>query len=268
MSTIAHLSDLHFGAEDPKLIEPLLADIDAQHPTLVVISGDLTQRARASQFVAARAFLARIRQPVLVVPGNHDIPLYDVLRRFMLPLDRYVRYITNEFAPTFTDGDLAVLGLNTARSNTWKSGRISHGQIEAMRAYFSKAPASALKILVTHHPFIPPPNDPESRVVGRGPHVLDVAEALHVDVVLAGHLHVGFSGDARTHYVSIKRSIFAIQAGTALSFRTRDEANAYNVITVHPPQLSVTVRAWDGKRFAAIRTTRVNRQGSDWIPAT
>ena len=89
MRTVAHLSDLHFGREDPRVVEAVLQDVDAQHPDLVVVSGDLTQRARRGQFQAARAFLDRFKAPVLVVPGNHDIPLFDLARRFFRPLKRY-----------------------------------------------------------------------------------------------------------------------------------------------------------------------------------
>ncbi len=263
MSTIVHLSDLHFGTEDPRLIDPLLADVEAQAPTLVVVSGDLTQRARASQFAAARHFLSRITRPRLVVPGNHDVPLYDVVRRVLFPLSRYERFI-GTLAPTFADTGLAVLGLNTARSNTWKSGRVSYDQTELMRTFFGNAPSGAFKVVVTHHPFIPPVHDPASKVVGRGADALQMAEAVDVDVLLAGHLHVGYSGDARGHYLRVRRSMLAIQAGTALSSRTRTEANAYNVIVVDAPRLSLTVRAWDGSRFRASRSAEFVRRGRDW----
>jgi 3',5'-cyclic AMP phosphodiesterase CpdA len=265
VSTIAHLSDLHFGTEVGALIEPLLEDVAAQQPALVVVSGDLTQRARARQFEAARSFLARISAPVLVVPGNHDVPLYDVARRVLFPLARYRHYITDDLMPTFLDADVAVLGLNTARSNTWKSGRLSHDQVDAIPRFFSPVPEHACRILVTHHPFIPTPHDPASKVVGRGLQALQAAEAMQVDVLLAGHLHVAYSGDARSHYLRITRSMLAVQAGTALSSRTRGEINAYNVIRVQLPRLSLDVRAWNGAAFDTVRTEQFDRQGKDWV---
>src|SRR5438445_2755469 len=133
MPVIAHISDLHFGTEDPAVAEGLLADLATQQPALVVNSGDLTQRARAGQFRAARAFLDRIPFPQLTVPGNHDIPFYDVARRFLSPLSRYRRYITPDLAPRFESEQFVVLGVNTARSATWKNGRISLEQIEEIR---------------------------------------------------------------------------------------------------------------------------------------
>src|SRR5438309_7042065 len=101
MRTIAHLSDLHFGRTDPALIEPLLASLDAIRPDVVVVSGDLTQRARAAEFEQARAFLERVRFPRIVVPGNHDVPLYRVWERFLSPLGRYQRIIQSDLEPSF-----------------------------------------------------------------------------------------------------------------------------------------------------------------------
>src|SRR5689334_2326067 len=136
MPIIAHISDLHFGTEDPAVAQGLLADLCEIQPTLVVNSGDLTQRGRTSQFVAARAFLDRIPFPQLTVPGNHDIPLYDVVQRFVAPLYRYKKYITPNLAPRFDHDQFVVFGVNTARSLTWKNGRISLDQIREIKAAF------------------------------------------------------------------------------------------------------------------------------------
>ena len=186
-----------------------------------MVSGDLTQRARRRQFQAARAFLDRFPAPVLVVPGNHDIPLFDLARRFFRPLGRYRSLVTADLAPLFHDDEVAVLGVNTARSNVWKSGRLSLDQIDGIRARLSPLPPRVFKVLVTHHPFVPPPGTRAHRVVGRGLQALQVAEACGVDLLLAGHLHVGWSGDVRAHHLTIRRSILVVQAGTATSLRVR-----------------------------------------------
>src|SRR5919112_4946172 len=128
MTRFLHLSDLHFGAHDPKLVEAVEARVDEERPDLVVISGDFTQRARTDQFKEACRFLARLKDAgheVLGVPGNHDVPLYDVLRRFLSPLTRYKRYIDETLCPLHQLPGAAVLGLNTARSLTFKDGRIN-----------------------------------------------------------------------------------------------------------------------------------------------
>src|SRR5262249_49709435 len=160
MTLIAHVSDLHFGAHTPAVVDALRDDIASAGPTLLAVSGDLTQRARPDEFVAARRFLDAIPCPRVVVPGNHDIPLFDVFRRFLHPLDRYREHIGPDVDPFFATDGLAVLGLNTARSNTWKDGRISAEQVERIRAVFCPLPEATVKVLVTHHPFLPPPSDP------------------------------------------------------------------------------------------------------------
>ncbi len=234
MPTIAHISDLHFGKEDPPVAEALLAELGARAPRLVAVSGDLTQRARAREFRAARAFLDGLPGAVLVVPGNHH------------------------------QEDLAVMGVNTARSWTFKNGRISWAQIEQIRARFAPLPERVFKVLVTHHPFIPSPGDPDPAVVGRGFHALQAAEAAGVDLLLAGHLHLGFSGDVRAHHLSIRRSMLVAQAGTAISLRTRDEPNTYNWITFEAPHLTIEVRGWAAGAFSTLSLTRWRKRDTGW----
>src|SRR5206468_7143254 len=152
---IVHLSDLHFGAHDQRLVDAVESDIARLEPDLVVISGDFTQRARTEQFKEACQFLEKLREAgheVLGVPGNHDVPLYDVLRRFLSPLTRYRRYIDETLCPFIELPGLAVLGINTARSLTFKDGRISKEQVEFIRETFARTDPDSMRVLVTHHP--------------------------------------------------------------------------------------------------------------------
>lgn len=269
MRTIAHLSDLHFGTERPELAHALRADLLASRPSLVVVSGDLTQRARASQFKAAQAFLASLPTPQLVIPGNHDVPLYDVIRRFLSPLHRFRHYIHPEVDPLYDDGELFVAGINSARSLTWKSGRISFAQIRQLETRLTKTRA-AFKVVVTHHPFLPPPNgssDARIDLVGRAHEALALLDASHVDVLLAGHLHHGYSGDIRTHYPTARRAIISGQAGTAISKRVRPaDPNGYNWITLAGDVISIEVRTWTKDRFVALRTSEYRRSAEGWLP--
>jgi 3',5'-cyclic AMP phosphodiesterase CpdA len=116
MRTIVHLSDIHFGSVDTSVLGPLKETVKQIKPDLVAVSGDLTQRARSSQFIAARAFLDSLPKPQIVVPGNHDVPLYNVFSRFLTGLDKYRRYITDDLQPAYIDEEIAVFGVNTARS--------------------------------------------------------------------------------------------------------------------------------------------------------
>jgi 3',5'-cyclic AMP phosphodiesterase CpdA len=262
--TIAHISDLHFGKEDPPVAEALLAELAMRAPTVVAVSGDLTQRAREREFRAARAFLDRLPGVVVVVPGNHDVPLWDVLSRFARPMHNYRRHLTPDLAPFHHREDLAVMGVNTARSWTFKNGRISWAQIEQIRQRFGPLPERVFKVLVTHHPFVPSPGDPDPAVVGRGFHALQAAEAAGVDLLLAGHLHLGFSGDVRAHHLSIRRSMLVAQAGTAISLRTRGEPNTYNWISFEAPHLTIEVRGWAEGGFSTLSRTRWGKRDTEW----
>ncbi len=265
MRRIAHISDLHFGAEDPFVATGLLNDLARQRPDLVVVSGDLTQRARRSQFEAARNYLAQIAAPKVIVPGNHDLPLFDVIRRLMSPLGRYRRYITRDLNPVFQDEELAVVGINTARPSTWKDGRISTAQIAEVESQFQSAGPGRFKALVAHHPFIPPKGDPAAALVGRARLALRMLESCGCALIMAGHLHQAYSGDARLVHVEIKRSILVAQAGTAISHRRRSEPNAYNDIVFDGNELQLHVRGWDGKQFVPVATGVFQLRDEGWI---
>ena len=268
MRTIAHISDLHFGTERPEVAAGLRADLAASPLSLVVISGDLTQRARSGQFAAARDYLATLPTPQLVIPGNHDVPLFDVTRRFLAPLTRYRKLISDELNPVYEDEEMFVAGINTARSFTWKAGRISVEQIAAVEARL-KATRARFKVVVTHHPFIPPPIV-EARfehidLVGRAARAMTMLDAEKVDLLLAGHLHRGYSGDTRTQYPAAHRGIISAQAGTAISHRVRGaEPNGYNRITLDGDRVTVEVRIWRERAFVADRKTTYDRTPAGW----
>src|SRR4051795_5829619 len=199
MTRLVHLSDLHFGAHDETLVEAVEQSVDALKPDLVIISGDFTQRARTEQFREAGAFLERLRDAgheVLGVPGNHDVPLYDVLRRFLSPLARYRRFIDDTLCPFVELPGVAVLGINTARSLTFKEGRVSEEQVDFIRETFARTPQDAVRILVTHHPlFALTVGDEVQRAIGRQELALDAIEEAGVDMLLAGHMHHASSHD-------------------------------------------------------------------------
>lgn len=262
MSKIAHISDLHFGRVDPDVAAALISDLEETAPVLVIISGDITQRARTRQFAAARDFLDRIRFPKLIVPGNHDIPLYNLGRRFLSPLGRYKRYISQELNPSFVNNDLAVFGINTARPFTWINGRISDSQIEQVCAKAGKLPPSLFKIAVTHHPFIPPPRGAPLSVVGRARKALKALESCGFELVLSGHFHMAYSGDVTVE--TVDRRILVVHAST-LSTRRRGEPNAYNLININPPRLSVFSRVWNGSRFYSAMQSNFIMKGPLWL---
>jgi 3',5'-cyclic AMP phosphodiesterase CpdA len=264
MRTIAHISDLHFGRVDRAVAEGLVADLAERKPDLLVVSGDFTQRARERQYQAAADYLKRLPTPQLVVPGNHDIPMFDVIRRIFFPLNRYKRLITKDLRPIYRDEEIMVMGLNSARSFTHKSGWLSTEQLLDIKTRVCGVPPSVVKVVVTHHPFIPPPREPHADVIRRGEEYLDELADCGVDILLAGHLHLAYHDDLRSHYKSAKRSTLSIQAGTATSTRRRGEPNAYNWITVSPSLCTVSVRAWCENRFEESLVTRYACVDGSW----
>ena len=193
MRTLLHLSDLHFGRVDDSLVGPLVTAARAIAPDLVIVSGGFSPRARRMGYPAARAFLARMPEPQLVVPGNHDIPLWDVIRRFVSPLGRYRRYISRELMPFYEDDEISVLGINTARSLTRKYGRINARQIEEAGKILAAVRPNVVKVVVTHHPFDVPPGS-RSHLVGRAVMAMEGLAKSGVDFLLACHLHLRSTG--------------------------------------------------------------------------
>jgi 3',5'-cyclic AMP phosphodiesterase CpdA len=262
MKTVAHLSDLHFGREDPRVVDGLLAELDV---ALVAVSGDLTQRATQAQFEACRAFIARVPAPCLVVPGNHDVPLYDVFHRLTDPLGRYRRHFADDVEPTFRDDELAVVGVCTAHGLTGKGGKITRAQAERVRARLADA-GSRWRVVVAHHPFLLPRGDHEDARVRGADVALDAFHEARVDVLLTGHLHVAHIPE--TGFQAGDRTLVAVHAGTAFSTRLRGEANGYNRLTFDGDTLTVAHRLWDGARFADHATRTYRSRGGQLTPAS
>lgn len=262
MRVIAHISDLHFGTVARFADEALLADLIDLKPSLIAISGDLTQRAMHQEFQHARAYLSRLPSPYLVVPGNHDIPLFDVTRRFLLPLHRYKFYISAHLSPLYADNEISVFGVNTARSLTFENGRISKKQLVMTEATLMGLPPSTMRVIVTHHPFVR--HVTYRKIVGGAEEALKVFDRCGVDLVLSGHFHRAHAEDLRSTYASITRSMIHVQAGTAISTRTRAEPNSYNVITLEQDRIHIDVRKWFGEGFKTSHVVEFVRTHGEW----
>jgi 3',5'-cyclic AMP phosphodiesterase CpdA len=243
MRTLVHLSDLHFGRVDESLLLPLLTCVRQIAPDVVAVSGDLTQRARAREFKQARQFLDLLPTPLIVVPGNHDVPLYNIVSRFLTPLSNYKRFITRDLHPSHIDDEIAVLGINTARSFTVKNGRINHQQVDYLRGRFSALPEPIIKVVVTHHPFDMPDAVHDSALVGRAALALNMFAAQGVDLLLSGHNHKS-SAASGDHYALAGYKVLVVQAGTTTSNRGRGEANSFNAIRIDGDKITIERFSW------------------------
>jgi len=242
--TLAHLSDLHFDRVDQRVLEALRRRVKALAPDLVVISGDLTQRARAHQFRAARAFLDSLPKPQVVVPGNHDVPLYNVLARFVAPLAGYRRVIGGNVEPGFVDEEIAVLGVNTARSFVFKGGRVSDSQLARVCEALGRLRGPCTRIVVSHHPAA----------------ALEKLADCGVDVFISGHHHATRTAQRRIGQMSV----LVVEAGTASSQRTRAEPNAFNLLRIASGRIEIDHYALRGDNFTRAACEAFARKRDAW----
>jgi 3',5'-cyclic AMP phosphodiesterase CpdA len=260
---IAHVSDLHFGRHDTALSSGLAGDIAAQAPDLVVASGDFTQHGTKKEFRAARAFLDALSTPVLAVPGNHDVPARNLMRRFADPYGLYRRYIASDLEPFLEMEGVAIAGIKTSRRMrlelNWAHGSISMEQLTRLERRFDAADANATRVVVVHHPLLRPetPMDVPMRPVDRADLALAAFARMGVRLVLAGHFHLSYvrvhqqAGTAETGEVAGPRQaatapILVAQTSSTLSTRLRGDANAYNLVDFVEQDIIVAVREWIG----------------------
>ena len=217
MSVLLQISDTHFGTEQPRVVEALLALAERQRPQVVVLSGDITQRARPAQFRAAKAFVDRLGAPVLAIPGNHDIPLFDLWARLTRPYARYARAFGADLEPVHSAPDLLVLGVNTTRAWRHKNGEVSAAQIDRVARRLSAASPQQLRVVVVHQPAaVTEARDRPDLLRGHAA-ALRAWSAAGADLVLGGHIHLPCT--LAQH--GLARRLWVVQAGTAVSSRTR-----------------------------------------------
>ncbi len=273
MRTLAHISDVHFGREDPEIVGRLLAAIEDARPDVIVVSGDLTQRAKKRQFRAARAFLRDLpKVPRIVVPGNHDVSATNLLERAIRPLSRYRRFITSDLQPFYEDGEIAVAGINTVRVGAVKNGRINTRQMRTVCEQLGRADANSTRIVVMHHPIDLAADDGSHAIVGRAAAAMREFARCRVDLFLSGHLHSGVTISTRARYPLPGYSAIVAQAGTAVSTRTRGEANSWNLIRIGTPgavpaekAIEVQQMVWKETRFKPGRTERYSITAGEWV---
>lgn len=266
MRRIVHLSDLHFGRVDEALLPALVETIHLARPDVVVVSGDLTQRARRREFAAARDFLATLPFPQIVVPGNHDVPLYNIYMRAFHPLRRFRHFFGEQTAPFHVDEELAIVGVNTARSLTFKDGRINSEQVAEVCDRLQPLGDEVTRVVVTHHPFQGTDARPGDGLVGRAEMAVAGFARCNIDLVLSGHLHASQSTLSGARYKHADYAALLVQAGTATSVRRRGEPNSFNMISIERPHMTVERLMWDGaqKLFVISTQDRFTKADGAW----
>jgi 3',5'-cyclic AMP phosphodiesterase CpdA len=247
MITIVHGSDLHFGKpHDPNAAKTFLSSVEAIDPDLVVLSGDFTQRAKVQEFRQARAFLDQLApRPVVVTPGNHDVPLYRVVERLFDPFRNYREYVSEDLDTVTRIPGLTVVSLSSAAPRrAIVNGRISDRQLEWARRTFADTPEGDLKAVVAHHHLAPAPDYEGDRPLPRGREILDAFERMGVELAMGGHLHRAYIGSSLDVYPGSDRDrgIVIVQSGTTTSRRGRARERAkttFNLIRIQEDRLEV-----------------------------
>ena len=249
MTVVLHMSDPHFGTEQVPVVEALARLAREQSPALVILSGDITQRAQRGEFDAARRFMDRLDPPAsLVIPGNHDIPLFQLAARLFAPYGRYRRVFGDDLEPVFDDAGLLVIGVKTTRRYRHIDGEVSSAQIDRVAGRLQQATDAQLRIVVTHQPVcVIHAEDEENLLHGRDEAIRRWAAA-GADLILGGHIHRPYVCALHERFADFPRRAWAVQAGTALSSRIRHDAgNSVNLIrhAGRTPSRRCMVERWD-----------------------
>jgi 3',5'-cyclic AMP phosphodiesterase CpdA len=250
VSLVLQISDTHFGTERAPAVDALVQLARDQRPQVVVMSGDITQRARRGEFAAARRLVERMAAPVIVaIPGNHDVPLFNLAARALHPYRGYARAFGADLEPSYESDDLLVLGVNTTRAYRHKHGEVSPGQIERVARRLRACAPEKLRIVVTHHPIHVPFGAEERNLLRHHAQAARAWASAGADVVMGGHIHLPFVRPVTERVPDLARPLWAVQAGTAVSRRVRPGGDANSVNMVRYDRLAepgaCAVERWD-----------------------
>lgn len=247
MTTIVQISDAHFGTERPEVVRALVQLVHELRPGLALFSGDITQRARKSQFQQAARFVAELEVPVvLALPGNHDIPLFDPFARLFFPYANYAGAFGAELEPSFESNELLMLTVNTTRASRHVNGEVSARQIERVADRLRGASSQQLRIVVTHQPVHVTRNEDLHNLLRGSERAVPRWCDAGADLLVGGHIHLPYVRPVRERFAELRRRAWVVQAGTAVSQRVRGGVpNSVNVIAYDAPRQECRVERWD-----------------------
>ncbi|RUQ89498.1 metallophosphoesterase [Legionella septentrionalis] len=244
---ILHISDLHFGMHKPDILDFFLKDVDDIKPDIILVSGDCTQRALKEQYQELLAFLRNIKTEILIVPGNHDVPLYDVFERFFSPFKPFNTHVSCQYGTEFKNDKIRILGVNSVNPYRVKNGKISQKTLQKIKYYF-KQPFSGLSILFFHHNF---------------DHLYDLHKPLknyqqlvnylpesHIDLICTGHLHYANLSLIKKNN---NRSALILHAGSLSCARKKDAHNSYFLIETTKNGCRIELRIFDERGFLTLQ---------------
>ena len=250
MSVLLHVSDTHFGTEQPEVLDALLALARAQQPAQVIISGDVTQRARRAQFDAARRFVDALPAPALVIPGNHDIPLFNLAARLADPYRGFRRAFGEALEREWQSPRWLVIALNTTRWWRHKHGQIDAAQIARVAARLRQAEPGQVRLVVTHQPMLAiRAGDRRHLVRGHAAAMRAWVEA-GVDLLLGGHIHLPYVRPLRASEPTLPHAAWVVQAGTAVSRRVRGGVPHSVNLLRREGDAACVIERWDFARDA------------------
>lgn len=264
MSALLQISDPHFGTERPEVVDALRRFVQERAPEVVVLSGDITQRATRAQFASARRFVDSLAPPAwLAIAGNHDVPLINLFARVFNPYANHRRAFGTELEPEFASPSWLVLGVRTTRRWRHSNGAVSAGQVARVAERLARADAGQVRVVVVHQPVaVPDATERHNLLRGRESAIRRWAEA-GADVILGGHIHLPYVVALHARHAGLPRTLWCVQAGTAVSSRVRDGVdNSVNVlrydgVDAEGRRRAVTER-WDydaaTQRFALVDT--------------
>lgn len=261
MITIAHISDLHFGREIPEIIQGLLLALALIRPDVVIISGDLTQRATTEEYQAAQQFLINLPYPYFIVPGNHDVSATDVVERFFNTWEKWQQYVTPNLEPVLSTPNYIAIGVNTARAAgwyfDWSRGQISPQQIDFVSNTAKDASPDQLRIVVAHHPFWLPEIAEYRDVVQNRDEAINAFQKAGVDLILSGHVHMA--------YTQLLQGVLIVHSSTTFSNRTSENnPNGFNIIRGNREQLTIDFMQWNKSEFVKKEQQVFKRNQGGW----